>query len=75
MSKKRRGSIHLEGTVKFQHGDDIQRWRKWGREGCMDTGVEDEERDVAAHAQELGCKLAKQHRSPKPKALFQAHLG
>lgn len=47
---KRRSQIHVEGAIEFQHGDDIECWRKRRREGGMDTGVEDEESNMDADA-------------------------
>lgn len=44
---KRRSQIHVEGAIEFQHGDDIECWRKRRREGGMDT---DEESNMDADA-------------------------
>ena len=46
MQEERWSPIHLERAIKFQHGDDLQCWRQWQREGSMDKGLENKNMDA-----------------------------
>lgn len=73
MQEKRGSEVHTEGSIQLQHGDDIKCGWKWGCEGCVDQRIK--KWSMAANAQELGCQLAEQCRSKKPKTLIQDDIG
>ncbi|XVF78368.1 hypothetical protein PTKIN_Ptkin14bG0125900 [Pterospermum kingtungense] len=58
MQEKRWSPIHLERAIKFQHGDDLQRWRQRQHEGGMNKEIKN--KNMAAYEQESGYELGKQ---------------